>query len=43
MITKGVLKDAAGNPMKKEDFRIVFKSDFLPRAPTPPWPRCRTI
>lgn len=33
MITKGVLKDAAGNPMKKEDFRIVFKSDFLPEGP----------
>lgn len=33
MIKKGVLKDAAGNPMKKEDFRIVFKSDFLPEGP----------
>lgn len=33
MITKGVLKDAAGNPMKKEDFRVVFKSDFLPEGP----------
>ncbi len=33
MITKGVLKDANGNPMKKEDFRIVFKSDFLPEGP----------
>jgi len=33
MITKGVLKDADGNPMKKEDFRIVFKSDFLPEGP----------
>jgi phosphonate transport system substrate-binding protein len=33
MITKGVLKDGSGNPMKKEDFRIVFKSDLLPEGP----------
>lgn len=33
MITKGVLKDADGNPMKKEDFRVVFKSDLLPEGP----------
>ena len=33
MITKGVLKDADGKPMTKEDFRIVFKSDFLPEGP----------
>lgn len=33
MITKGVLKDANGKPMTKEDFRIVFKSDFLPEGP----------
>ena len=33
MITAGVLKDADGKPMKKEDFRIVFKSDFLPEGP----------
>lgn len=33
MIAKGVLKDADGNPMKKEDFRVVFKSDFLPEGP----------
>jgi phosphonate transport system substrate-binding protein len=32
-ITQGILKDAAGKPMKKEDFRIVFKSDFLPEGP----------
>ncbi|SHE93784.1 phosphonate transport system substrate-binding protein [Kaistia soli DSM 19436] len=33
MITKGVLKDADGKPMTKDDFRIVFKSDFLPEGP----------
>ena len=33
MLTKGVLKNADGTPMKKEDFRIVFKSDFLPEGP----------
>jgi phosphonate transport system substrate-binding protein len=33
MITKGVLRDADGKPMTKEDFRIVFKSDFLPEGP----------
>ena len=26
MLTKGMLKNADGTPMKKEDFRIVFKS-----------------
>ena len=33
MITKGVLKDATGKALTKDDFRIVFKSDFLPEGP----------
>ena len=33
MSTKGLLKDASGKPLRKEDFRIVFKSDFLPGDP----------
>ena len=33
MINAGVLKDAEGKAMAKEDFRIVFKSDFLPEGP----------
>lgn len=33
MITKGILKDANGKPLTKDDFRIVFKSDFLPEGP----------
>ncbi|MDF2598519.1 MAG: phnD [Methylobacterium brachiatum] len=30
MLTKGVVKDAAGKPMQKSDFRIVLKSGALP-------------
>ena len=33
MLNKGVLKNADGTPMKKEDFRIVFKSPLLPEGP----------
>jgi phosphonate transport system substrate-binding protein len=33
MITKGVLKDASGKALTKDDFRIVFKSDMLPEGP----------
>ncbi|MBA8838696.1 phosphonate ABC transporter substrate-binding protein [Ochrobactrum sp. RH2CCR150] len=33
MISRGVLKDADGKALTKEDFRIVFKSDFLPEGP----------
>ena len=33
MIAQGILKDADGKPMRKEDFRVVFKSDFLPEGP----------
>ncbi len=33
MIAKGMLKGADGKPLRKEDFRIVFKSDFLPEGP----------
>ena len=33
MISKGLVRDADGKPMKKDDFRVVFKSDFLPEGP----------
>ncbi|MCJ2091191.1 phosphonate ABC transporter substrate-binding protein [Methylobacterium sp. J-072] len=33
MLTKGIVKNADGAPMKQSDFRIVFKSDFLPEGP----------
>lgn len=33
IIAKGLLKDANGKPLTKADFRIVFKSDFLPEGP----------
>jgi phosphonate transport system substrate-binding protein len=33
MLTKGVLKNADGTAMKKEDFRVIFKSEFLPEGP----------
>ena len=33
MLIKGVLKNSDGTPMKKEDFRIVFKSPLLPEGP----------
>lgn len=33
MIAQGILKDVDGKSLKKEDFRIVFKSDFLPEGP----------
>ena len=43
MLTKGMLKNADGSVMKKDDFRIIFKSDADPqRAPTPISPTCRT-
>src|SRR5262249_24358618 len=29
MLTKGMLKNADGSPMKKEDFRIINKSDLI--------------
>jgi phosphonate transport system substrate-binding protein len=34
MISKGMVKDAAGKPMKKEDFRIILKSDLIINSPT---------
>jgi phosphonate transport system substrate-binding protein len=34
MLTKGMLKNADGSPMKKEDFRIVLKSDLIINSPT---------
>ena len=33
MTAKGLLKNADGTPMKQSDFRVVFKSDFLPEGP----------
>jgi phosphonate transport system substrate-binding protein len=33
MLSKGVLKNADGTPMKKEDFRVIFKSEMLPEGP----------
>lgn len=33
MATKGMLKKPDGSPMNQSDFRVVFKSDFLPEGP----------
>ena len=33
MLTKGMLKNADGSPMKKEDFRIIGKSDEIAERP----------
>jgi phosphonate transport system substrate-binding protein len=33
MLTKGMLKNADGTPMKKEDFRIIVKSDLIINSP----------
>jgi len=33
MIAKGMLKKPDGTPMQNSDFRVVFKSDFLPEGP----------
>ncbi|SFL11198.1 phosphonate ABC transporter substrate-binding protein [Methylobacterium pseudosasicola] len=33
MITKGMLKKPDGTPMQRSDFRVVFKSEFLPEGP----------
>ncbi|MHC1999230.1 phosphonate ABC transporter substrate-binding protein [Methylobacterium sp. CM6241] len=33
MATKGMLKKPDGSPMSQGDFRVVFKSDFLPEGP----------
>jgi phosphonate transport system substrate-binding protein len=33
MATKGFLKDASGKTLTPADFRVVFKSDFLPEGP----------
>ena len=33
MVTKGVLKDANGKALTKDDFRILFKSPLLPEGP----------
>ena len=34
MLTKGMVKNADGTPMKKEDFRIVLKTDLIINSPT---------
>jgi phosphonate transport system substrate-binding protein len=34
MLTKNMLKNADGSPMKKEDFRIVLKSSLIINSPT---------
>jgi phosphonate transport system substrate-binding protein len=34
MLTKGMLKNADGTPMKKEDFRIILKSALIINSPT---------
>ncbi len=34
MLTKGMLKKADGTPLKREDFRIVLKSDLIINSPT---------
>jgi phosphonate transport system substrate-binding protein len=34
MLKKGMLKNADGSPMKKEDFRIVLKSELIINSPT---------
>jgi phosphonate transport system substrate-binding protein len=33
MLTKGMLRKADGSPMKKEDFKVVWKSPLLPGSP----------
>jgi phosphonate transport system substrate-binding protein len=34
MLNKGMLKNADGSPMKREDFRIILKSDLIINSPT---------
>src|SRR5947209_19369201 len=34
MLNKGMLKNADGSPMKKEDFRIILKSEMIINSPT---------
>ena len=34
MLKKGMLKNADGSPMKKEDFRIILKSEMIINSPT---------
>jgi phosphonate transport system substrate-binding protein len=34
MLTKGMLKNADGSPMKREDFRIILKSALIINSPT---------
>ncbi len=34
MLNKGMLKNADGTPMKKEDFRIILKSELIINSPT---------
>src|SRR5215472_5486738 len=34
MLNKGMLKNPDGSPMKKEDFRIILKSELIINSPT---------
>jgi phosphonate transport system substrate-binding protein len=34
MLAKGMLKNADGSPMKRDDFRIILKSDLIINSPT---------
>jgi phosphonate transport system substrate-binding protein len=34
MLNKGMLKNADGTPMKKDDFRVILKSDLIINSPT---------
>lgn len=33
LIAKGIVKTADGKAMQKSDFRVIFKTDFLPEGP----------
>ncbi|MEH3145028.1 MAG: phosphonate ABC transporter substrate-binding protein [Methylobacterium frigidaeris] len=33
MAAKGMLKNADGSPMRQSDFRVIFRSEFLPEGP----------
>ncbi len=41
MAAKG-MKNPDGSPLKQSDFRVVFKSEFLPEGPSRSSPACRT-
>ena len=41
MLDKGMVKNADGKPMKKDDFRIILKSDLIINSPTAYLTACR--